>query len=172
MPVSMSVRALMCVVAFGFFGIRPTASAQERRADRSVDSMRAEADYLRARLARVNAEIALASHMNANFEQELAMVNHEVALADLDLRRAEDRAVWSKEMRKKGFVSAASQTADELTLTRVKLDARDARKKRADLEESVLKKASQELRGDLEKAKSAEAEKKSAFEKLQTRQDD
>jgi hypothetical protein len=168
----MSVKVLMCGLALGIPGLCPTASAQERGADRAIDTMRAEADYLRARLARVNAEIALASYIEQNFEPELATLRGVVALADSDVKRAEDRHDWSERMLKKGFIAAAAHTADVMNLKSSRSSAEEARTELAELEGFILEETPQELRSAVEKSKSAEAVKKSAYERAQARRDD
>jgi HlyD family secretion protein len=120
----------------------------------------------------VNAEIALATYIKQNFGPEIGTAKGDVALADSDLARAEDRAEWSKRMREKGFVTAAQQIADELALQRAKFTAKEARTKLGELEKFIQGNTPRELRDEVEKCRSAEADKRSTYERLQARRDD
>ncbi len=79
-------------------------------------TLRAEADYHNARLARALAEIAVEEYEQSAFEQDLAAADGEVLLAESDLSRAEDRVEWARRMFDKGFVGVAQKVAEELAL--------------------------------------------------------
>jgi hypothetical protein len=58
----------------------------------------------------------------------------EIALAESNRRRAEDRVIWARKMLAKGYVSRGQVVSEELALKRAKFDLQQARAKRTVLE--------------------------------------
>ena len=117
---------------------------------------RAELEFQRAKLARELAELAVVEYPEGIYKQDQATVYGEMALAEADLRRAEDRLAWSNEMLKRGFVSREQNISDSLTLQKAKFTLEQASTKRVVLEKFTKQKAIKELKSEVEKARSEE----------------
>ena len=61
--------------------------------------------------------------------QEMETVLGEIALAEAELKRAQDRMVWSDRYLQKGYVSKAQNVADRLTLQQKVFELEQAKQK-------------------------------------------
>jgi HlyD family secretion protein len=126
----------------------------------------AEAAYQRARLLRQVAEMAVIEYERGIFKQELDTVRGEIALADAERKRAEDRIVWSDRMYEKGHVSKAQNIADKVSLQQKVFAFEQARTKMSVLQKYTRIKTLNALNSDLAKAKSDELAKKAVYDRL------
>ena len=145
---------------------KAATAASAERAKRKADlfeqkktTLRAEADYNNARLARALAEIAAAQYEEATFTQELAAIDGEIMLAESDLSRAEDRVEWARRMFDKGFGPPATKNAEELGLKKVRFTLEQVQAKRKFQVDYTKANMIKGLRSATEKARSDELAK-------------
>jgi HlyD family secretion protein len=127
----------------------------------------AEADYQAAKLAREVAEIAVTEFVEGVFKQEWETVLGEIALAESERRRAEDRFEWSERMVQKGYVSLAENNDDKVSLHQKIFAFEQAQTRRSVLEKYTRDKTIKELRSEVGKMKAVELAKLAALEREQ-----
>src|SRR5262249_14011364 len=86
----------------------------------------------------------------------------EIALAEAERRRAEDRIVWSDRMYEKGFVSKAENIADKISLQQKVFAFKQAQTKKAVFEKYIRVKTITKLRREVEEAKGIELARQAA----------
>lgn len=145
MATRLHLLALSCSLALGVLDPRVSPSGRDRADDRGLALKEAEADHLRARLALLDAEIALARYDRA-YEQEVASLEREITLAEVD------RNVLGPDAR--GL---------EVQLAEIK--AANARMKLQVLRHHTRGKRLDEIEGAIEKARKDEAVKGAAYER-------
>lgn len=155
---------LLCVTVPGVLGLGATASAQDAKADQAIATLMAEADYLRAQLARVNAEISLAQYIHRTYPQELEALKSEFALAEAERKRAEDRLEWARRMFEKGPIPKSQQLFDKFRHDQKVFAVEQARTKLKVFAQYTKDKTIKELQSEVEKARSDESAKRSAYE--------
>jgi HlyD family secretion protein len=133
-----------------------SANLKDRLAKQVIATARAEAAYQNAKLTREVAEIAVTEYIERVYKQEQQTVIGELALAEAERKRAEDRLEWSKRMLAKGFVSKAQNIADRVSLDQKVFAFEQAATKKGVLERFTYKKTLNELNSDVEKARSEE----------------
>src|SRR5205823_3149781 len=84
-----------------------SSALQDNLKNQRIASLGAAAAYENAKLTREVAEIGVIEYVEGIYKQELETVKGEIALADSERKRAEDRIVWSDRMFEKGYVSKA-----------------------------------------------------------------
>jgi HlyD family secretion protein len=124
----------------------------------------AEAGYQNAKLTREVAEIAVAEYEEGVFKQDLQTIKGEIALAQKDRQRAEERLEWAKKMKDKGYVSSSGVIAEELGLAKALFDVEQVTTKKAVLERYTKDKTIKQLKSEVEKCRSDELAKKATFE--------
>ncbi len=128
-------------------------------------TQKAEFSYRNAELNRKIIELELNLESEENDKRELKEVEGEIALAESDLKRAEDRIEWSDRMLEKKFVSKAANSVDKLSLQRSKLRLEQARTKKEVLENDTREKTRKERAAVLERARSVELARKATWER-------
>jgi HlyD family secretion protein len=124
---------------------------------------KAKASYDIAKATRELAEIAVEEFEEVNSPRELAAVEGEIALAESDLIRAQDRLEWARRMFEKGYVSGATKTSEELTRRKAMFSLEQAQHKR-DVSISFFRaKTIKQLRSEVEKARADEVAKENAW---------
>ena len=131
----------------------------------------ADAAYQNARLTREVAEIAVEEYEQGVYKQNLESCKIEIALAQSDLKRAEDRLDWSERMYKKGYLSLGQNMSERLALQRAKFALEQAQTKIRVLEKYTKHKTVKEFNAEVEKARSDELAKKSTWTLEQTKED-
>jgi hypothetical protein len=144
---------------------RKTSLFKQKRA-----TIQAEADYHSAKLARALAEIALEEYEEGTFTQDLTTIDGEIALAESDLIRAEDRTEWAKRMFEKGFVSLATKNAEDLGRRKAKFTLEQAQTRKKDLVDYTKAKTIKELNSAVEKARSDELAKMQSWVSAKARE--
>ena len=124
----------------------------------------AEASYQNAKLTREVAEIAVTEYIEGIFKQELETALGEIALAESDLKRSEDRLDWSNKMFSKGYISLGQNISEKLTVQKSAFSLEQAQTKRKVLEQYTKEKTIKELKSEVEKARSDELAKQSTWE--------
>jgi HlyD family secretion protein len=141
-----------------------TDRARESLEDQRITTRQAEANYMQARLTREVAEVAVKEYEIGTFKQQLETINGDIALAQADLSRAQDRFEWAKKMAEKKYVSPAQLVSDELSLKKAKFAVEQNETKKRVLEEYTKAKTIKELRAEVEKARSDELAKRATYE--------
>ncbi len=120
--------------------------------------------YEIAKQTRELAQIALEEYEEVTYPRDLATVKGEIALAESDLRRAEDRLEWARRMFDKGYVSRAGKVSEELNHMKARFTLEQAQSKRKVLVDYTKSKTIKELRSEVEKARSDELAKQAAWD--------
>src|SRR5262249_421413 len=103
-----TIRWLMVAVLVAALGSAYLAHLARQRRMRALNNQEipvrgAEDAYMNARLTREVAEIAVKEYKEGIFQQELATVEGEIALAKSDMKRAEDELEWANRIERKGY---------------------------------------------------------------------
>lgn len=157
---------------------KPGARADRKDAtdaDLRVQKLRtrkALAAYEIARLNREIAEIAIEEYQQGTYRQDLATVEGEIALAQSDLTRCEDRLAWAKRMFDKRFVSKATFVSEQLAVEKARYTLEQAQAKRTVLTKYSAAKTIKALEVELEKARRDETIKRDEWERAVIRQAD
>lgn len=141
-----------------------SAALKDNLTNQVIATKGAEAAYKNAELTRQVAEIAVTEYTEGIYKQEFETVQGEIALAESDLKRAEDRVDWSDRMLEKGYVSLSQNISEKLALQRAKFSLEQAQTKRTVLEKYTKDKTVKELQSEVEKARSDELAKQSTWE--------
>ncbi|WP_406699490.1 efflux RND transporter periplasmic adaptor subunit [Singulisphaera sp. Ch08] len=136
-----------------------SAALNDQLTNQYIATSGAEASYQNAKLTREVAEIAVTEYKEGVYLQELQTVKGEIALAEAERKRAEDRLEWSTRMFDKGYVSLAQRIADKVSLDQKIFAFEQATTKKSVLEKFTFDKTIKELKSDVEKAKSDELAK-------------
>lgn len=86
-----------------------------------INVQQSRAAYRQAELDLEVARIALTSYREGELRQTDRLMLSQIALADADLTRQEDRLNWTRRMFEKGYVALAQVATDEQTLQRARL---------------------------------------------------
>ena len=141
-----------------------SSALQDNLKNQKIATLGAEAAYENAKLTREVAEIAVVEYVEGIYKQEFETVQGEIALADAERKRAEDRIVWSDRMFEKGYVSKAQNIADKVSLQQKVFAFEQAQTKKTVLEKYTRDKTIKELQSEVEKAKSDELAKQQTWE--------
>lgn len=68
------------------------------------------------------AKMALEKYQEGDFPQQVRQIEADIALADEEVKRADERLEWSQRLAKEGFLTRTELQADELALQRKRLD--------------------------------------------------
>jgi HlyD family secretion protein len=141
-----------------------SAALSDQLTSQMITTKGAEAAFQNAKLTREVGEIAVIEYVEGIFKQDLETVKGEIALAQADLKRAEDRLEWSDKMLKKGYVSLGQNISDNLTLQRAKFAVEQAQTKKDVLLTYTKHKTEKELQSEVKKSLSDELAKQSTWE--------
>ncbi|AGA28963.1 hypothetical protein Sinac_4800 [Singulisphaera acidiphila DSM 18658] len=131
-----------------------SAALNDQLTNQYIATSGAEAAHQNAKLTWEVAVIAVTEYKEGVYLQELQTVKGEIALAEAERKRAEDRLEWSKRMYDKGYVSLAQNIADKVSLDQKIFAFEQATTKKNVLEKFTFDKTLKELKSDVEKAKS------------------
>ncbi|MBV8557733.1 MAG: efflux RND transporter periplasmic adaptor subunit [Planctomycetaceae bacterium] len=140
-----------------------SSALKDQLTNQVIATKGAEAAYQNARLTREVAEIAVIEYVEGIYRQDFQTAKGEIALAESDKTRAEDRLEWSNRMFQKGYVSKAQQIADDLALKKAIFTFEQAQSKLKVLEDYTKKKTIKELESEVEKARSDELAKEQTW---------
>jgi outer membrane protein TolC len=147
------------------------AMAQDAKGDRDLTTRRAEAEYLKARLAHIEAEIALIEFEQGNLSRALQAAKSDTTLAQSHLETRKEALEFTKKMFSFGYVPESRLTQEKLNYERAVITLA-TNKTKLELLERQSKKTHGELTADAEKALAEELAKKDAFERLRKQKDD
>jgi HlyD family secretion protein len=141
-----------------------SAALKDTLTNQVISTEGAKAAYQNAKLTRQVAEIAVTEYVEGVFKQELETVKGEIALAESERKRAEDRLEWSNRMYGKGYVSLAQNIADKVGLQQKIFVFEQAQTKLNVLLKYTKEKTIKELESDVEKARSDELAKEQTWD--------
>ena len=114
----------------------------------------AEAAYLNAKLTREVAEIAVVEYVEGIFKQEMETAKGEIALAQSNLKLAEDR-----------YVSHGKLIPEAIAVQKAKFELEQAQTKQAVLEKYTRGKTVAKLKSEVQKARSDERAKEAIHDR-------
>jgi RND family efflux transporter MFP subunit len=147
-----------------------SAILRDNLVNQKIATQQAEASYKQAKLVREVAEYAVREYVEGIYLQDKATYEGQIKLAESDQERAIDRLQWSTNMKKKGYVSIATNIADQLTKQQADFDVEQARMQLKVLQMYTKEKQIKSLNSDVEKAKADEYSKQSSFQLEQTKE--
>ncbi|MFO0909667.1 MAG: HlyD family efflux transporter periplasmic adaptor subunit [Isosphaeraceae bacterium] len=148
-----------------------SASLKDQLTNQVITTKGAEANFQNAKLTREVAEIAVTEYLEGIYKQDYETARGEIALAESDMKRAEDRLDWSDKMFKKGYISLGQNISERLALQRAKFSLEQAQTKLKVLEQYTKEKTVKELKSEVEKARSDELAKQSTWELEKTKEE-
>jgi hypothetical protein len=132
--------------------------------DQQIETLRAAAHYLDAKLAREAAEKAAADYESQELPREIEDISRWIEIAEMDLTRAQDRVNWAARMSEKGFLSKSQKVGEELRLQKARFDLEQAQSRKTVLLNYVRDKTVRKYRSELEKARAIEQTAAAAWE--------
>jgi HlyD family secretion protein len=141
-----------------------SSALQDNLKNQKIATLGAEAAFKNAELTRQVAEISVREYKEGIFKQEWETVQGEIALAEAERKRAEDRIVWSDRMYEKGYVSKAQNVADKVSLQQKNFAYEQAQTKKKVLEQFTYDKTIKEYESEVEKSRSDELAKRQTWE--------
>ena len=147
-----------------------SAALRDSLTNQKITTQQAEASHKQATLVREVAEYGVKEYEQGLYLQELATYRGQIALAKSDRERAIDRLKWSTDMKVKGYVSVATNIADQLTMQQANFDLEQAETQLKVLEKYTYEKQMKSLKSDVEKARADELSKKSSLELERTKE--
>ncbi len=147
-----------------------SAALRDALINQKITTQQADASYKQAKLVREVAEYAVKEYIQGIYLQDKATYQGQIKLAESDRERAIDRLQWSTLMFAKGYVSKATNIADQLTKQQADFDLEQAQMQLDVLEKYTKDKQIKSLSSDVEKAKADELSKQSSLTLEQTKE--
>ncbi len=147
-----------------------SAVLRDTLVNQKITTQQAEASFKQAKLVREVAEYAVKEYVEGIYLQDRATYQGQIKLAQSDKERAIDRLQWSTDMFAKGYVSKATNIADQLTKQQADFDVEQAQMQLSVLEKYTKEKQIKSLNSDVEKARADELSKQSSFTLEQTKE--
>ncbi len=141
-----------------------SATLKDNLKNQTITKTGAEASFQQAKLTREVAEVAVIEYEKGTYKQEFETIQGDIAMAQAELKRAEDRFEWTSKMRDKGYVSEAQKTSDKFNLDKAKFTLEQAQTRMEVLLKYTKGKTLKELGAEVEKAKSDELAKKATLQ--------
>jgi hypothetical protein len=148
------------------------ATAQDAKGDRNLATKRAEAEYLKARLANVEAEIALIEYRQNTFPKNLESTKNDIIRAKQDLEVKKEALELTKKKFSTGEVSEERLTQDKINYERALIALENNKTKLDVLLKYTRDKSLKELTAEAEKTLAEVLAKKGAFERARDQQDE
>lgn len=143
--------------------------ASEELKHQKITAAQAEASYQQAKLTREVAETAVAEYEQGAFKQSLETIDGNIALAQAELKRAEDRYERSRRMGERGLLPVYPKTSDKFEFDKARLILEQARTSKDVLLKFTKEKTLKELKAEVEKARADELAKKAAWEAVRAK---
>ena len=141
-----------------------------RHCEQRKNTLRAEAAYLDARLAREIAQIAIEDYIECVYPQELAEAEREITLAVLNLAQAQRDLTRARENAYRGFGPEGPAISEELSAKKATFALEQAQSKKKVLIDYTKVKRIKELKTEFDKARSSELAKKVAWDLEKSRE--
>jgi multidrug resistance efflux pump len=133
-------------------------------ADQIIVTKSAEIASRKAERDRRVAEVAVAEYVEGTFKQEIRTIQGEIALAEAELKRAEDRLKWSNRMQGQ-YGSERLNLSVKLSRDQKLFALEQAKTRMVVLEKYTKDKTVKELQGEVEKARLEETARETAYER-------
>jgi HlyD family secretion protein len=140
------------------------ATLRDNLKNQQITTKQAEAAYAQSMLTREVAEVAVREYREGTYKQQLETVNGDIALAEAEVSRAQDRLIWTTQMVDKKYISPAQKQSETLALNKAKFTLEQTQTSKKVLQDFTYEKTLKELGAEVEKAKSDELAKKATFE--------
>lgn len=127
----------------------------QSRESLEITKNQAEADRSKAELDVQFAKLDLKKYTEGEYPMQKRDAESSIALAEQDLRLAEDKCEWSVKLEAKGLITRSELESDQLSLRRKELDVTSSKEKLRVLENYTHTKESAKLESDLTQAKMA-----------------
>jgi HlyD family secretion protein len=141
-----------------------SATLKDNLKNQKITTAQAQASFDQARLTREVAEKAVEEYEKGTFKQNLETCQGNIAMAQAELKRAEDRYEWTCKMVEKKYASEAQRTSDRFNLDKAKFTLEQSQTAFDVLTKYTKDKTVQELRAEVKKAQSDELAKKATLE--------
>jgi multidrug resistance efflux pump len=141
------------------------ADLRDRLAVQELAIRSALSDAQAARLVREAAELDVAGYPRIRFAHELAGVEAEIKLAEVNLTKDEDALDWARRMFDKGYVSMAMKISEELAFKKSQFALELAQSKLKLLTQHTRQKRSKEILAAVETARARELAKQATLER-------
>lgn len=139
-------------------------SPQARLRAQQLATRKAKAYFDIAKSTRELAEIAKAEYEDVIYPRDLVTVEGELKLAEADLKRAAARVDWAKRMFDRRFISEAVKASEESSFKKAKFSVEQVWSKKNVLVNYTRGKTLEELRSEVENARSDELAKGAGYE--------
>jgi len=141
-----------------------SATLSDSLTNQRITTEGAASSYKNAQLTREVAEIAVSEYREGTYKLETETALGEIALAQSELKRAEDRLDWSDKMLVKKYISTAANIADRLSLQKSKFGLEQSQSKLKVLKDFTYSKTIKELESEVKKTRSDELAKQATWE--------
>jgi HlyD family secretion protein len=125
------------------------------REDLAVTESQTESDIAKAELAKRFADLDLKKYLEGEHPQERQKIESDITIAREELERAAEKAAWSTDLVKEGFMTETEQKANELAAKRARIALQLAQGKLALLDNYTHERNLAQLRSDVEQAAKA-----------------
>jgi hypothetical protein len=140
-----------------------TAAPPARLRAQQLATRKAKASYEIARSTRELAEIAVAEYQDLNYPRDLATIEREIKLAEADLTRSKERALWAKRMLEKKSIPKPQKIQEDLNVQKAKFALEQCASKLEVLKKYTSIKIIKALTSEVDKAIFDELAKKEAW---------
>jgi HlyD family secretion protein len=140
------------------------ATLRDNLKNQQITTKQAEAAYAQSMLTREVAEVAVREYREGTYKQQLETVNGDIALAEAEVSRAQDRLIWTTQMVDKKYISPAQKQSETLALNKAKFTLEQTQTSKKVLQDFTYEKTLKELGAEVEKARSDELAKKATYE--------
>ena len=123
--------------------------------NRAITESQTQSDISKAQLDLLFAQMDANKYQEGDYKQSLDQAQADITVADQQLQQATNQAVWSRQLKEEGYLTAAQLQADELALTKSGLDANMAKVRLWLLQEYTHKRNLEQYRSNLEQAEMA-----------------
>ena len=128
------------------------AAFTKARENYEIQALQNESDIAAAQQALEFAEADKRKYVEGDWPQQLREADEAIVLAEEEMKRAEDRLKWSKELEEKGFLQRTELEGDKLSFERSKILAEQAKRRRELLIDFDNPKEARRLAADIEEA--------------------
>jgi HlyD family secretion protein len=130
-----------------------------------------EASYQQSKHAREAAEVAVREYEERTFKNQVEKAERDIALAEAELERANDRLEFTRNRLVKGIVSPAQLRFDTLAVNKAKTVLQETNSRKQMLVEFTKEKTIKKLRADVEKFRVEELSRKLTYEREKAKED-
>jgi len=148
-----------------------SSALKDRLANQVIVTKAAVDDYQKAKFTREVVEAAAKESSEGVFPEDVPTALGEIALAESNHKRVEDRVEWATKMLSKGYVPQRQNQTEELSPQRMRFNEELARTKKVMLEKYTKDQAVKGIKGEVHKARDVETAKRTAFNLERTKEE-